>query len=47
MFAGVEPEYLQAVFTEIDGRHGGVEAYLQTVGVGPAELTRLRATYLE
>lgn len=47
VFAGVEPEYLQAVFTEIDRRHGGVEAYLQTVGVGPAELIRLRATYLE
>lgn len=47
VFAGVEAEYLQAVFTEIERRHGGVEVYLQTLGVGPEELTRLRTTYLE
>ena len=47
VFAGVEPEYLQAVFAEIDRKHGSVEGYLKTLGVGPAQVSKLRATDLE
>ncbi|RAK52661.1 tyrosine-protein phosphatase [Phenylobacterium deserti] len=48
VFQGVEPEYLEAVFDEIDRRHGGFDVYLQKeLGVGPAELAKLKATYLE
>lgn len=47
VFAGVEPEYLQAVFAEIDRKHGSVEGYLKTLGIGPAEISKLQAAYLE
>ncbi len=48
VFYRVEPEYLNAAFDEIDRRYGGVEAYLdKQLGVGPAEILRLRALYLE
>lgn len=48
VFQGVEPEYLEAVFAEIDRRHGGFDAYLQQeLGVGPAEIARLKQVYLE
>lgn len=48
VFQSVEPEYIEAVFAEIDRRHGSFDVYLaRELGVGPAELTRLRAVYLE
>lgn len=48
VFQGVEPEYLEAVFQEIDRRYGGFDVYLQKeLGVGPAEIAKLKATYLE
>lgn len=43
----MEPEYLQAVFAEIDRKHGSVEGYLKTLGIGPAEISKLQAAYLE
>jgi protein-tyrosine phosphatase len=47
VFQGVDGAYLEAVFAEID-RRGGIDAYLQNdLGVGPAEVARLKATYLE
>jgi protein-tyrosine phosphatase len=40
--------YLQQTFDEIDARWGSVEAYLrQMLGVGPRDIARLRAMYLE
>lgn len=47
VFQGVDGEYLEAVFAEID-RRGGMAAYLEKeLGVGPAEVARLKAAYLE
>jgi protein-tyrosine phosphatase len=46
VLGGVEPEYLLAVFAEID-RRGGVDAYLATLGVGPAEVAKLKTAYLD
>ena len=40
--------YLQQTFDEIDARWGSVDAYLdQVLGVGPHDIARLRALYLE
>jgi protein-tyrosine phosphatase len=40
--------YLQETFDEIDSRWGSVDAYLdKELGIGPRELDRLRALYLE
>lgn len=40
--------YLQETFDEIDSRWGSVDAYLdKELGIGPRELARLRALYLE
>lgn len=48
VFQGVEPEYLEAVFNEIDRRHGSFDVYLEKeLGVGPAQVARLREVYLE
>ena len=43
--AGGDADHL---FDQIDGKWGSVEGYLaQTLGIGPAELAKLRALYLE
>jgi len=44
---GVQPEFLQAAFDEIDAQWGGLDAYLRAgLGLGPAERSRLRGLYL-
>lgn len=44
---GVQPDFLQAAFDEIDGRWGGLEAYLREgLGLREAERARLRELYL-
>lgn len=44
---GVQPEFLQAAFDEIDARHGGLEAYLREgLGLRERERERLRELYL-
>ncbi len=41
-FLGVEGRHLRAAFAEIDARASGLEPYLAQLGVGAAELERLR-----
>jgi protein-tyrosine phosphatase len=45
---GVQPDFLQAAFDEIDTQWGGLDAYLRTgLGLGSAERARLRELYLQ
>jgi protein-tyrosine phosphatase len=45
---GVQPDFLQAAFDEIDARWGGFDAYLRSgLGVGDAQRSRLRELYLQ
>jgi protein-tyrosine phosphatase len=45
---GVQPDFLQAAFDEIDAQWGGLDAYLRTgLGLGSAERARLRELYLQ
>lgn len=45
---GVEPEYLDAAFTQIRQDYGSVESYLEKeLGVGPREIAILRNTMLD
>jgi protein-tyrosine phosphatase len=48
LYAADGRSWLGALFDKIDARWGSVENYLQqSLGVGPTELARLRAAYLE
>jgi protein-tyrosine phosphatase len=43
-----DPAYLEAAFKQIETKYGSVDAYLeQRLGVGAAEMTAMRAQYLE
>jgi protein-tyrosine phosphatase len=45
---GVDTQYIQAAFAEIEKRHGSVEAYLeQVLAVDAADLAMLRKRYIE
>jgi protein-tyrosine phosphatase len=45
---GVQPDFLQAAFDEVDAQWGGLDAYMRTgLGLGPAERARLRELYLQ
>jgi protein-tyrosine phosphatase len=44
---GVQPEFLQAAWDEIDAMWGGLDAYLRAgLGLGEPERARLRKLYL-
>lgn len=44
----VEPDFILAVFETIDRLHGGMESFRRNIlGIGDAELIRLRELYLE
>jgi protein-tyrosine phosphatase len=43
----VRPEVIGEFLAMVDERHGGVEAYLRSIGVPPSAITSLRAELLE
>jgi len=45
---GVEPDYLEAAFAAIKGRHGSIETYLiEMIGIDPERTAALRGHYLQ
>jgi protein-tyrosine phosphatase len=43
-----DPAYIAAAFRSMETRYGSVKGYLSTeLGIGPAEISRLRALYLQ
>lgn len=44
---GVDAPYLEAVFARLDRDFGGIDGYLDLLGVGEADRDRLRSLYLE
>lgn len=43
----VEPVYLEAMFAAIDAHHGSTDAYLDWLGITPAEIDSIRTHLLE
>jgi protein-tyrosine phosphatase len=41
---GCPPEYMQATLQYLHERYGGIETYVQTIGLSTAEMTTLRTT---
>ena len=47
-FMGADRSYIEAAFAVIDAHRGGADGYLQDeLGLGPAQITRLRRLYLD
>ena len=47
VMAGVKADYLHGAFEEIETHYGGIDGYLEAAGIGPAEISAIRAKLLE
>jgi protein-tyrosine phosphatase len=47
VMAGVKADYLDSAFDEIETHYGGIEGYLEAAGIGPAEISAIKAKLLE